>query len=146
MNNGRFKAMTIAGSKNGQGYMTIKINKKSYKLHRLAWILMTGSEPRGYVDHINRNKSDNRWCNLREASAAENQWNHDPHKSNKSGVSGVHFCKRSQRWKAACKVHGKRYNVGTFREMDQAVEAITRFRVEHHGEYAAIAKATGEKL
>jgi hypothetical protein len=57
--------------------------------HRLAFYLMTGKWPDGVVDHINRNPTDNRWCNLRDVSHKENLLNQSLSKNNKSGHIGV---------------------------------------------------------
>jgi len=56
-------AGTVAGSKD-YDYIRIVVNKKRYLAHRLAFLYMLGKMP-VEVDHINRNKHDNRWCNLR---------------------------------------------------------------------------------
>jgi hypothetical protein len=64
-----------AGSLNGAGYIEIKINKRVYSAHRLAWLYMTGEDPVLGVDHVNRDKTDNRWGNLRLATDMENSAN-----------------------------------------------------------------------
>jgi hypothetical protein len=60
------------GSWDLYGYKTVRIYKRSYKLHRLAWFYMTGEWPRGDVDHINGIRHDNRWVNLRDVSRKAN--------------------------------------------------------------------------
>ena len=57
--------------------------------HRLAFLLMTGDWPKQVVDHINRDKADNRWCNLRDVSSSENLLNQGLSRNNRSGVVGV---------------------------------------------------------
>lgn len=61
-------AGSVAGSLHSDGYVCIKIGRCLYRAHRLAFLYMTGSRPIGQVDHINMNRADNRWCNLRETS------------------------------------------------------------------------------
>jgi hypothetical protein len=83
----------VAGCPDDRGYIRIRINNHYYRAHRLAWLIMTGESPGALdVDHRNRNKSDNRWQNLRLATRAQNNAN-APYKpgSNKHGFKGVCF-------------------------------------------------------
>ena len=64
-----------AGTIDPVGYLGIAIEYKRYYAHRLAWLYMTGELPKKYIDHLNGNKSDNRFLNLREATNSENQQN-----------------------------------------------------------------------
>ena len=84
---GRIKAGTVAGSlKSKNGYIEIHLKGKAYKAHRVAWLLHYGSWPSEQVDHINRNRSDNRAANLRACSASDNMFNKNIYKSNSSGI------------------------------------------------------------
>lgn len=80
------------------GYRYIKINRVSYKAHRLAFLYMLGRFPEHHVDHINGTRDDNRWANLREASDKDNAMNQGLYKNNTSGVMGVKYKKSSSRW------------------------------------------------
>jgi hypothetical protein len=71
----RARAGQIAGAKDPQGYIVIGINKRQYLAHRLAYFYQIGSWPPLEMDHINQNKSDNRWVNLRLATSAQNKVN-----------------------------------------------------------------------
>jgi hypothetical protein len=62
-------------STDAQGYIRIAINGERYKAHRLAFLYMTGTWPEKEVDHINRDKTDNSWDNLRDATKSENMRN-----------------------------------------------------------------------
>ena len=57
------------------GYLQIYIDHVAWRAHRLAFIYMLDRLPAIDVDHINRNRSDNRWKNLREASRSQNLCN-----------------------------------------------------------------------
>lgn len=64
-----------AGTINKAGYVVIQINGCKIYAHRLAFLYMEGKLPDCQVDHINRNKLDNRWCNLRHSNNIENNRN-----------------------------------------------------------------------
>lgn len=64
----------IGSGINDRGYKIIKINRHPYRAHRIAFLWMTGEIP-DIIDHINRVRSDNRWCNLRESNHTHNAWN-----------------------------------------------------------------------
>ena len=130
------KPWTIAGTPTKrQGYLKIQINRKSYLAHRLAWLYVYGSMPPSHIDHINGDKSDNRIENLRQANNMTNHWNESIRSTNKSGHKGVFWHKQSGKWEAACRVDGKQKTVGRFERIEDAVEAVRKFREQHHGEY-----------
>jgi HNH endonuclease len=72
-------AHVFAGDRAGRlaenGYIQIGIDRSQYWAHRLAFLYMLGRWPTDKTDHINRIKSDNRWCNLRDATHAQNMRN-----------------------------------------------------------------------
>jgi hypothetical protein len=70
------------------GYRVVWIGKRPYGLHRLAWLWMTAAWPR-QIDHVNLNRADNRWCNLREATTSQNLANARMPSTNTSGFKGV---------------------------------------------------------
>ena len=135
-NNGKIKPWSVAGSPDNKGHIKIQIGKQMHRAHRLAWLYMTGEFPISTIDHKNLVKSDNRWCNLREADAKQNQWNTGIRADNTSGVKGVHFCKTWKRWVASVRVNGVRHHVGRFSTVEEAAKAVLEFRKTHHGEYA----------
>lgn len=62
----------VAGTPDKEGYVCIMVDQKMYKLHRLAWLWMTGKWPKNEIDHIDNEKANNRFNNLREATRKEN--------------------------------------------------------------------------
>jgi hypothetical protein len=64
----RKRAGEIAGSVSNKGYVMIGIDYKKYSAHRLAWLYVHGDWPAGEIDHINRDRTDNRISNLRVAT------------------------------------------------------------------------------
>ncbi len=81
----------IAVHINKTGYLIIKVGKEAYKAHRLAYVIMTGKQP-DVIDHINQNKTDNRWVNLRSVSKRINCCNNS-RKISATGIRGVHLNK-----------------------------------------------------
>lgn len=114
----------VAGHPHGNGYIRVQINRYGYFAHRLAWLLTTGAWPSDQVDHINGCRGDNRWCNLREATNAQNQQNRNPRRDNKSGFTGVSFHKRIKRWRAQIRHRGAKKFLGDF---DTPQEASTAY-------------------
>jgi hypothetical protein len=87
------------------------------------------------VDHI-KNKNDNRIENLREADQNQQQHNKGLTKSNTSGVKGVSWNKRNEKWEAQLKFEGKKLHVGYFIDIKEAETAIKKLREQLHGEFA----------
>lgn len=79
-----------AGCDNGCGYLRILFNGKWYVAHRIVWKIQTGKDPIDEIDHINGVRSDNRFCNLRECNASENQGNQKLRRDNTTKLKGVH--------------------------------------------------------
>jgi len=110
----------IAGS---NGYLHIVIDKKCYSLHRLAFLYITGRLPSKQVDHINRDKTDNRWENLRDVSATSNCRNRGITKNNTSGVAGVCWSKTAKSWYVRISTDTGRKCLGYFNSLTKAKEA-----------------------
>ena len=113
------RAGDVAG-RDCHGYRTLHLGRRSYMMHRLAWLYMTGYLPPIQIDHINLDKSDNRFCNLRLATKSENQANVRVRKDSTSGLKGVYLCKDIGRWQAYITVAGKRRSLGYFDAPERA--------------------------
>ena len=72
-----------------KGYVSIRIGNRNYQAHRLAWLYMEGYWPEHEIDHINRDRADNRWCNLRHVTHRCNSTNIPVKSNNKTGITGV---------------------------------------------------------
>lgn len=112
-----------AGLINDRGYLRIYIEKKTYLSHRLAWLYVHGEFPPETTDHINGIKNDNRIKNLRAVSQGENLKNQKINNTNKSGITGVFWDKKSQKWRAQITVANENKHLGLFIRKDLAVEA-----------------------
>lgn len=116
-------------------YIRIQINNKAYYAHRLAWLYIYGCMPK-YVDHINMDRSDNRLCNLREATNSQNQCNKKTYKNNTSGIKGVSWFERDKNWRVRIQINGKNIHLGYFDTLDKAKIAIDKERIKVHGEFS----------
>lgn len=122
---------TTAGGTVYGGYIGIGINGKYYLAHRLAWLYMTGEMPKQFIDHINGNRADNRFCNLREVSNTENIQNQTKaHKGSKTGYLGVYA--EGKRFFARVKVNGVIHHLGTHDTAEQAHEAYLEAKRRLH--------------
>lgn len=134
--NGAAKRGSIAGTIDTNGYVSIKIDKKFYRGHRLAWLYVYGVWPEKYLDHINHVTTDNRIENLRECDNSQNQCNQRVQKKSKSGTKGVTWHKATGKWQVQCKLNGKNYHGGTFASLDEAVKVCADLRKSIHKEFA----------
>ncbi|WP_165756312.1 HNH endonuclease [Cronobacter sakazakii] len=120
----------VAGGLDVDGYIRIRLNGQRYKAHRLAVFYMTGEWPKA-VDHKNKIRSDNRWCNLRPCSLTENNQNPGVSPKNKSGCQGVHWHVRQKKWIAEIQIDRKKLHLGSFESKAEAVavaKAASRVR------------------
>ena len=113
---------TTAGQRAGsdeRGKWRVEIDGRAMYAHRIAWAIVYGYWPTHFIDHINCVQSDNRLCNLREATPAQNSQNRLKAKSDShSGVLGV---KRNGRgWQARIQLNGHLMALGTFSTTDEA--------------------------
>ena len=119
----RVKVGDIAGCPNGRGYLLISVCSRLYPAHRLAWLYMYGEWPKDQLDHINRNRSDNRIANLREATSKQNNQNAGKRSDNTSGHPGVSWHKRKSKWRASIKHNYKHIYLGYFSILEEAIAA-----------------------
>jgi hypothetical protein len=133
------KSGTVEVTSGGKSYIRIRINGKSYRAHRLAWLVMKGEFPEHEIDHINGNGLDNRSENLRAVTHAENGKNQRKYNSNSSGCAGVSWYKLSNKWRARITINGRVIYLGLFDNLEDAVAArkaadITYNFHPNHGE------------
>lgn len=129
----RNKNGKVIGNVHHTGYIRFMLDKKEYLAHRLAWLYMYGVIPKNQIDHKNNDRSDNRIDNLREVTHSENQQNRLINENNTSGVTGVYFSKRSNRWYAQISIDGKNIHLGQFGEYYEAVNARKNAEILYYG-------------
>lgn len=126
----------VAGHTDADGYVHIRLNRRPYLAHRLAWLMMMGEWPANGVDHKDTNPGNNAWSNLRQADKSENGRNRGPNTNNKSGYKGVSFCAKRKKWQAHIYVHGRSIALGRFNSKEDAAVAYDRAAAEMHGVFA----------
>lgn len=108
-----------AGSPNGEGYLQVKVNGRTYRVSILLWLLYYGEWPVMEIDHINRIRTDNRIENLRCVSRKVNGRNRSLQTTNTSGHTGVSWSYAKGKWL----VQLNHKHIGYFRTKEQAIEA-----------------------
>lgn len=111
------------GSFDKDGYKIIKIKGKQIKSHRLAWFLYYGEFPNMEIDHINRNRTDNRKSNLRLATRKENVNNTTKKVNPETNQIGIYIDKTDGLLKKyALKLNNKTYR---FYSIEEAINFKT---------------------
>lgn len=118
-------------SKHQHGYFIAVVNGKRYRVHHLIFLYMTGSMPDKDVDHINGDRIDNRWCNLRLVDRVDNQRNQGVRTDNLTGRTGVYWYPPLNKYQAQITVNGKRIHLGYFEQQDDAITARQAAEVKH---------------
>lgn len=118
--NGRYAGSSAFTAITSGGYLSGAIHKRSLLAHVVAWVIAHGEWPSGEIDHIDGDRTNNRLCNLRCVSPAENKKNRAIGINNTSGRLGVSYNARDNRWAAYI---GTGVRLGTFRNIEDAVSA-----------------------
>ena len=144
--NGRY-AGRRAGCLNSHGrrIVAIRFLDLHYRLYstRIIWKLQTGREPAQQIDHVNNDRSDDRWVNLREATHSENLANRPGWRR---GLKGVGFSSRRGRWFARIRMDGACYHVGSYLTEEEAHAAYAAAAEKLHGVFRNTASSAVEEV
>jgi hypothetical protein len=127
-------AGTVAGTL-CHGYIRVTVDYRFRKAHRLAWLYVYGAWPANQIDHINNDRADNRITNLREATNQENNRNVGLRKTNSTGITGVSWHKRLQKYQAHIMVDKKSIYLGLFPTLEAAAAARAAAEIKYFGEF-----------
>ena len=127
-----------AGRVTSKGYTEIMLSGESYGAHRLAFLYVEGAFPGNEVDHVNHDRSDNRWRNLRKITRDENHRNLSIFKNNTSGHQGVCWKKAALKYVARIHFSGVAKHLGYYPEIEDAIQARKEAEIkygfhENHG-------------
>lgn len=131
--NGR-NAGKVAGCVAPSGYLVVRLHDRLYRAHRIAWFHYYGEWPDGWIDHANRDGTDNRIANLRVATRAQNNANSIGLRGSASGLKGAY--RAGDRWESKLKVDGRPRYLGVFDTPEEAHEAYMEAAREQWGEFA----------
>lgn len=121
---GNRKAGEIAGA-DSHGYVVIRIDRKNYLAHRLAWFYCTGVWAVATIDHKNGIRNDNRLDNLREAE-------HTLNNANQLKASGVNILP-SGKYNPFIRIAGRNHNLGVCSSKRDALRMYQFARHYVHG-------------
>jgi len=122
------------GTLHHSGYLVFLFLGKQVRYHRAIYLLHRTSI-NGVIDHVNRNKLDNRIENLRDVTHSQNAWNKDKANTNSSGVKGLRWLEAKGLWRGVVKKNYKMYYVHSA-DKNKAIEKLEKLRKELHGEFA----------
>lgn len=117
--------------KHSAGYLTVRVGKKDYLAHRLAFMYVLGRFPFDQVDHINQNKADNSWNNLREVNNQINHQNESLSCNNKVKVTGVCLHKPTNKYRAYIMVNKVHKHLGLFNTVEEAKLAREKANIRY---------------
>jgi hypothetical protein len=113
--------------------------RKNGKRNMLFMHSVILNPPNGmFTDHINRNKLDNRRCNLRICTKSQNTINSRTRSDNKSGIKGVCWKKDNHKWVAQISHLGGSRHIGYYKNKQDAANAYASKAREIFGEFAIV--------
>ena len=134
----RMRPGDLAGNLRPDGYRQIRLKGGRYLAHRLAWLYMTETWPKIVIDHINHDQTDNRWCNLREATISQNCAHGKIRSHNTSGFKGVTWNLQLKKWRAAIRANGHTRHLGCFNTREEAHATYCIEATKAFGDFALL--------
>lgn len=126
-------------SVNGRGYMHGFFEDSHVLSHMVVYFLKTGEWPKECIDHIDGDKLNNKFSNIRQSGSTLNARNQKINKNNKSGHHGVRWVENRGKWMARGKRDGKTIYLGIYANINDAINAVETFKAsvggytERHG-------------
>ena len=121
----------IAGHLDATGYVHARLDGRLYKAHRLVWLHVTGAWPLNCLDHIDGNRANNRFGNLRDVVERVNRENRRTADADSAtGVLGT--SPHGRGYMAQIVAHGRHHYLGTHDTVEQAHEAYVEAKRKLH--------------
>lgn len=131
----RAVAGKIAGSLHHSGYRYVKLQGKSIANHRIIFMLHHGYFPKE-VDHKDRDRRNNKIENLREATSSLNSLNRTVSCKSKSGIRGVIFNEKINKWMVQINVDKKQKYFGSYHDLEVAKFVAEFIRHKYHKQFS----------
>ena len=125
------------GGRGNVTHVTVRINGRSFSEHRVVWEML--KKPLSYgewIDHVDRDPTNNRIENLRLCDNVTNQHNRDAPSNNTSGFKGVSFSRKMNKWKVATRSKGEYFHRGYFNTRAEAAVAAAKQSLKIHGKFS----------
>lgn len=136
---GTIKAGSQAGTMTNPGYWQLKFKGNFYMAHRVIWELHHGSIPDSlHLDHIDRDKANNKIENLRIASNSQNGANKVLQSNNVTGAKGVYWNSKNKKWISNIVDKRKTLYLGSFDDFIEAAKEYDAAAIRIHGEFAVL--------
>lgn len=121
----RKKSGMVIGFKNNPSkYVSTALGGRTIYAHRLAWWYMTGNLPKNEIDHINGNRNDNRFSNLRESTRRENNLNLSIHRNGR--LPGASWEEERKRYRPRIRIDGKYHRLGNYKTAEESNAAYMK--------------------
>ena len=117
------------------GYLRVGFRGHKYRLHRLAWLYVTGEWPKELIDHRDCNPANNAFSNLREADKKQNGANQLKRHGTSSNYKGVTWNAQVKKWQSTIKTNGRCVYLGCFEQEEEAAKAYAVAAEKLHGEF-----------
>jgi hypothetical protein len=113
--------------------------KKTITIHRLVGLhFLKNPENKKCIDHINGNIKDNTINNLRWCSYTENSYNVKIRKDNTTGIKGIIFDKKSNKYRVRITINKKCKHIGYYNSLEEATNARKKVANEIFKEFTNI--------
>lgn len=129
------KTGSKAGSIWKNGYVIVKLNYKTYRAHRLIFMMHHGYMPI-QIDHKDKNRSNNKIENLRDATSSQQICNVGLRKDNNSGVKGVVWDKPRNKWRVHVWSNKVLVHQSRHKDLELAELVAIEARNKYHKEFA----------